>query len=449
MLLKASGLRLPIVGATWQTVVMARKPKLGDRLRQLRQERGLSLRDIERDFGINSGYLSQLERNEVANPTPSVLQKIARAYGEPIDVLMEWAGYIERDPGGLSPNRQRALKYIPEDISDEELRALKAVLKALRSGRTATAFQTHQSDLELTSESKGVIRANANAVLRELGTDKGPDPVDLDEALAVSKLVRAGAIELSLDEKQSLRDRFGGLVDRVLTKLHGLIHFDSGEVYVKEDLHELRKRFVLSHEVGHGVLEDHRIVIAQLDDEKRLRPEFADRLEREANQFSIELLAKGDRLRQEFDGSRPSLQELVRLSDRLQISKQATARRIAEESRQECAVAIAWRSDGTGPVHDGYYKLWASPAFEKRFRWQDGSRPHDQIRNAVRLAAQGLECAPFPVRDISEGLVEMEVQGMDAVYSVIILIAPATKRRLSRRPFQRVAVPGEVAPNVR
>jgi transcriptional regulator with XRE-family HTH domain len=77
-------------------------PRLGARLRAQRQSRDISLREMERRSGINSGYLSQLERDEIAQPTPSVLNRIAEPYGEPVEVLMEWAGYISADPKGIS-----------------------------------------------------------------------------------------------------------------------------------------------------------------------------------------------------------------------------------------------------------------------------------------------------------------------------------------------------------
>src|SRR4051812_31176498 len=108
------------------------KSVLGPRLRALREEKGMSLRKVERESGINSGYLSQLERGEIAQPTPSVLHKVAKAYGEPLGTLMSWAGYIEDDPAGVSPNAKRALSYLGDDFTDDELRALKAVLEVIR-----------------------------------------------------------------------------------------------------------------------------------------------------------------------------------------------------------------------------------------------------------------------------------------------------------------------------
>lgn len=104
------------------------------RLRELRTSAGLSLRQLEKLSGVNNGYLSQLERDEIAQPTPSVLKKIAEVYGEPLGVLMQWAGYLELDSGTIQPNKARALRYMGKaDLSDSELEAIKAVLAAIRT----------------------------------------------------------------------------------------------------------------------------------------------------------------------------------------------------------------------------------------------------------------------------------------------------------------------------
>jgi len=71
----------------------APEPNLGSRLRSLREQRGKSLREIERVASINSGYLSQLERGAVAQPTPSMIQRLSEAYDVPLSELMSWAGY--------------------------------------------------------------------------------------------------------------------------------------------------------------------------------------------------------------------------------------------------------------------------------------------------------------------------------------------------------------------
>jgi transcriptional regulator with XRE-family HTH domain/Zn-dependent peptidase ImmA (M78 family) len=419
----------------------ALSPTLGDRLRASREARGISLREMERRSGINSGYLSQLERNEIAQPTPSVLNRIAEPYGEPVEVLMEWAGYITADPKGISPNQKRALNFIPNDISERELEALRAVLDALRGEDTsANSFlKPHRYDIQLQGDERRVVKATAAALLRTMDADRSSEAVDLDAAMGVAKLVKAGAIELDLNQKRKLRDRFGGLVDWALKNLQGMVNLDSGEVFVQPGLHEMRQRFVLAHEIGHAALEDHRIVFAHLDDKSRLDPDYADQLECQANQFSIELLAKGDRMRQEFDGSAPSIAGLKRVTDQFQISRQAGARRIAEETEQECAVAIAWRTkSGRGPLYLGGYKVWTSASFERRFHWRASGHPAEQIKAALLSVASGSVAEPFFVEDAASQQTTIAVDGFDGHFAVLAMLVPE-RRAIRVRAFRALS----------
>jgi len=405
---------------------------LGERLRESRKAKGLSLREVERRSGINSGYLSQLERNEIANPTPSVLNKVATAYSEPFVVLMRWAGYVEEDPNGLSSNAQRALSVLGDDFTEDELSAIKAVLDVIRKrGHAATFARVHRTDLELDASDLTLIRNHALGILRELDAVRGDAPVDLDEALLVAKLVRAGVIELTLEERRGLMGRFREvLVDFALNAVEGFVHLDRNEVFIKPGMHEMRKRFVLSHEIGHTVLPEHRLVFAHLDDRNRLTPDFNDRLERQANQFSIELLAKGDRMREEFDDSRPGIDRLIALGDCYGISKQATARRLAEESRLPCAVAVAPRAfKGEGRLLDQHFRLYCSRSFEETLHWKKGNAPADQIRDALRVGAAGLEVPTWLATDASGQAISLNVEVVDAHYSVIAFFHFERKRR--------------------
>jgi transcriptional regulator with XRE-family HTH domain len=403
------------------------EPTLGERLRASREARGISLREMERRSKINSGYLSQLERNEIAQPTPSVLSRIAEPYGEPVEVLMEWAGYITADPKGLSPNRKRALNFIPDDINERELEALRAVLDALRGKDTSanSLLKPHRYDMQLLGDEKRMIKATATALLRTMDSDRNSEPVDLDQALVVAKLVEAGEIELDLSQKRRLRERFGSLVDWTLKNLQGIVNLDSGEVFVQSGLHKKRRRFVLAHEIGHAALEDHRIVFAHLDDKKRLNPDFADQLECQANQFSIELLAKGDRMREEFDGSPPSIARLKYVTDQFQVSQQAGARRIVEETEQAFAIAIAWRAhSGRGSLYLDGYKVWTSAGFERRYRWRTLGHPSDQIKAVLNSVAAGELPTPFIAADTASAQTTIAVDGFDAHYAVMAMLIP-------------------------
>src|SRR4051812_7880428 len=106
----------------------SRRSELGQQLRELRESRGWSLREVATRAGVNHGYLSQLERGEVAQPAPSMLHKAAAGYEVPFVVLMRWAGYVESDDTELTTNQALALSYLGDDVSEGELAAVKAVL---------------------------------------------------------------------------------------------------------------------------------------------------------------------------------------------------------------------------------------------------------------------------------------------------------------------------------
>ena len=53
--------------------------KLGERLRLIRQDHGLTLRDLNERAGLSVPYLSGLERG-IVNPSIETLHKIAKAY---------------------------------------------------------------------------------------------------------------------------------------------------------------------------------------------------------------------------------------------------------------------------------------------------------------------------------------------------------------------------------
>jgi len=54
--------------------------KLGERLKEIRQKKGLSQGDIARTLGVHRSYISGIERG-VRNPTVKNVEKIAAALG--------------------------------------------------------------------------------------------------------------------------------------------------------------------------------------------------------------------------------------------------------------------------------------------------------------------------------------------------------------------------------
>jgi HTH-type transcriptional regulator, competence development regulator len=61
---------------------------LATRLKQLRKESGLSLRQLERKIGISNAYLCQLENKTHDQPNVYFIQKLAQFYGLTIEELI-------------------------------------------------------------------------------------------------------------------------------------------------------------------------------------------------------------------------------------------------------------------------------------------------------------------------------------------------------------------------
>src|SRR5437870_5325231 len=67
--------------------------RLGDRIRQIRDELGLTQGQLASGSSVSQGYLSQLENGEVKNPSAAVLLRVAQAMQIDPDELFEAAGY--------------------------------------------------------------------------------------------------------------------------------------------------------------------------------------------------------------------------------------------------------------------------------------------------------------------------------------------------------------------
>ncbi len=383
------------------------------------------MRELERRRQINSGYLSQLERGDVAQPTPSMLARLAEAYDVPVPTLMDWAGYQTAAPA-LTLAQAKALSYLGPDPSDDEVEAINAVLKVLR-GRAGFSAP-HHLDLPLQTAEVDLIRKHALALLREADAE-GEFPTPLDRLMDVAKLVYAGEITLTLEERRSLRRQLGGALDRVLASVRGMLSFGSREIWLAEDLHPLQRRFVHAHEIGHHILPFHRQV-AYLDNWETMHRDLRNACEREANQASIEILAQGDRLRAIADDSRFGRELIEQLSSRSGISLQATARRIGEESQRLVCTVIFYRGRATGKLMDPH--VYASESFQERFRWDPSRIPGEALKTTLCEAAVACASRDLITTDAKERIVSLRCEAISTPRALIGLVAKDSQNPLAR-----------------
>ena len=100
---------------------------LGAHLARLRTAAGLSLRDVEEatDKQVSNAYLSQLENDKIAKPSPNILEALAQVYKTEYEDLMRRAGY-------LSTGRAKAATFAIQGLTPDEEKALLDYLAFIR-----------------------------------------------------------------------------------------------------------------------------------------------------------------------------------------------------------------------------------------------------------------------------------------------------------------------------
>jgi transcriptional regulator with XRE-family HTH domain len=78
---------------------------LGQVLKEAREKRGWSLREVERRTEIHNAHLSQIENNIITQPELAVLWELGSLYGLEFERLVGLAGYAN---GRETTGRERA-----------------------------------------------------------------------------------------------------------------------------------------------------------------------------------------------------------------------------------------------------------------------------------------------------------------------------------------------------
>jgi transcriptional regulator with XRE-family HTH domain len=109
---------------------------LGEKIRELRDELGMSQAQLSVQGGLSQGYLSQLENDEVQNPSAAVIFGLAKALHVDPRVLMQAAGYGQEDESEdghegyevtVDPDLLRFLARFPREQQAHFLRLMQAI----------------------------------------------------------------------------------------------------------------------------------------------------------------------------------------------------------------------------------------------------------------------------------------------------------------------------------
>jgi transcriptional regulator with XRE-family HTH domain len=121
---------------------------MGEKIRELREELGMSQAQLSVQGGLSQGYLSQLENEEVQNPSAAVIFGLAKALHVDPRVLMQAAGYEEAgtaDSAGdgyevlVDPDLLQFLARFPREQQADILRFMQAIERrkpVVRAGQT-------------------------------------------------------------------------------------------------------------------------------------------------------------------------------------------------------------------------------------------------------------------------------------------------------------------------
>ena len=175
---------------------------LGARVRQLRRERGLTLKALGSEAGLSHPFLSQLERG-LARPSVGSVERIAQALGVPVTAL--WVR--RRDtPVRIARAGEGKLVPHPERGAPGGIRALPDDESALRVREWSGGSRSWPRDMETTAGELLVYVA------------RGAVEVDLDGT--VHALDEGDALRFDGGVPHRIR-RSGGVATRALFVAHG------------------------------------------------------------------------------------------------------------------------------------------------------------------------------------------------------------------------------------
>lgn len=106
----------------------------GAHLARLREAAGLSLREVEEatDKEVSNAYLSQLENNKIAKPSPNILHALASVYKTSYEDLMKRAGYITSDAEAAGRRQAQVATFAIKGLTPDEEKSLLEYLAFIR-----------------------------------------------------------------------------------------------------------------------------------------------------------------------------------------------------------------------------------------------------------------------------------------------------------------------------
>lgn len=98
--------------------------EFGNYLRNKREERKLSVRQLNTYSGVSHSYISQVERGNRGVPSPDILKKLSKPLGVDYEELMVKAGHID-----VYSKENAENKEIRDEIIEAKLKIAEEIIK--------------------------------------------------------------------------------------------------------------------------------------------------------------------------------------------------------------------------------------------------------------------------------------------------------------------------------
>ena len=113
------------------------KSSLGKYLASIRADRKMTLRDVETATNkeVSNAYLSQIENEKIAKPSPNVLHALSEVYAVSYETLMQLAGYITATSNKRSDDKRhgRIATFAEHNLTPGEEDELMRYLEFMRN----------------------------------------------------------------------------------------------------------------------------------------------------------------------------------------------------------------------------------------------------------------------------------------------------------------------------
>ncbi len=77
-----------------------------EQLKDIRKQRGFTIREVAGRSGVSAAYISQLESGQRGTPSPDILQKLSEGLESSYAQLMQIAGYLDIEPLAQDEHRK-------------------------------------------------------------------------------------------------------------------------------------------------------------------------------------------------------------------------------------------------------------------------------------------------------------------------------------------------------